>query len=173
MAKSDNQVQSCSAQQQLKTSIKSEILRNFWEHLYVAQCLSHLHDAPKTVREHYLSLINRTLEILLYFSASSNQSTKHICRVACTTYWWKIWDHALDGGSRETKLMQTLFKVMSTWSCVLCGEHINSFFFWTTSTLSPIHTCKCWFGVVCRLSKWTDVSLFLYSASRVTHFCSY
>ena len=39
-----------------------------------------------------------------------------ICDVAKSISWRKIWDlmHALDGGVRGTKLMQTLFKVMST-----------------------------------------------------------
>ena len=35
--------------------------------------------------------------------ASSHQSTKHICIVARTTSWCKIWDHALDRGARGDK----------------------------------------------------------------------
>ena len=54
----------------------------------------------------------------------------HLQYVARSISWRKIWDHALDRGVRWTKLIQTLFKVMSTHlfgpqCCILCGEHVD------------------------------------------------
>ena len=95
----------------------------------LAQCLSDPLDAPRIVKEHRSIILKQDFESLLV-SASSHQSTKHICDVARITSWRKIWDYALGRGARGTKLIQILFKAMSTpvfgtRSCTLCGDHID------------------------------------------------
>ena len=95
----------------------------------LARCLSDPLNAPRIVKEHRSIILKQDFESLLV-SASSHQSTKHICNVARITSWRKVWDYALDRGARGTKLIQILFKAMSTpvfgtRSCTLCGDHID------------------------------------------------
>ena len=131
-------MQSCLVPWQSKTSTRSalyssELLEVSLGTSVLAQCLSDPLDAPRIVKEHRSIILKQDFESLLV-SASSHQSTKRICDVARITSWRKIWDYALDRGARGTKLIQILFKAMSTpvfgtRSCTLCRDHIDLYSF--------------------------------------------
>ena len=68
---------------------------------------------------------------LVLTSINIHSSLKHVSSSAIAPSWCKVWDHALDYGVYGTKLMQSLFRVLSKpvfgdWKCPSCDLVIDS-----------------------------------------------
>ena len=79
---------------------------------FTAKCLNDPENSSSIVAEAKEELVKKDWHLLLK-SINSHSSLQHVSSPVIASSWCKVWDHALDHGVRGTKLMQSLFIVMS------------------------------------------------------------
>ena len=97
---------------------------------FTAKCLNDPENSSSIVAEAKEELVKKDWHLILR-SINSHSSLKHVSSPAIASSWCKVWAHALDIGVCGTKLMQSLFRVMSRpvfgdWKCPSCDLKIDS-----------------------------------------------